>query len=103
MTDWRTRLLPSERQALSDPAVQALDDQAQRAYFATNRRLGFWVTLVPGGVFVTALVGSGAGALLLAYQRDDAVMELMGSPMLLFGLWALWRWVQRLVSLRPPL
>ncbi|MFT3711474.1 MAG: hypothetical protein QM817_27890 [Archangium sp.] len=103
MKDWRARLTAQEREHLSRPDLVALTEEQQLEWFRTNRRIGYWVTTLAGGVMVTFVLGGAAAALLFAYQRDDALLELLGSPLAFFGLWCVWKWVQRMIALRSPL
>lgn len=102
-SDWRDRLLPAERALLATPAVRALSEAEQRRYLTSNRRVGFWVTLLAGGAPVLMLLGAGVTAALFALERSDGLLKLLGVPLLLLGVWVLVQWAQRLAALRRSL
>lgn len=98
----RERLLPSERGLLEVPEVAALSEAEQLAYVRTNRRVGFWLTLVAGAVVHFMLGGAALALLMIWRERDDWLLEFLGSPLLIFVLWNAWRWLKRLKELRTP-
>jgi hypothetical protein len=59
----RELLGPEELALLDHPDVRALPHAAQWEFLRTNRRVGYLVTLVAGGVRQLFLVGGGAAAL----------------------------------------
>jgi hypothetical protein len=97
--DWQTRLSEAERELLRRADVQALSSDEQLAYLRTNRRVGFWITLLAGGVVIFMVNGAALSALVFAFQREDHLLELIGSPLACFGVWAAWQWVKHLRSL----
>ncbi|MFZ5438501.1 MAG: hypothetical protein ACOZQL_00765 [Myxococcota bacterium] len=102
MRPLRERLLPSEQGLLDQPGVAELPEEAQLAYVRDNRRLGFRITLVAGAVTHLMLGGAALALLMFWLERGEVVLELLGTPLLLFVLWNGRRWLKRLKELRTP-
>lgn len=78
----RGALIDREEEVLSQPDVVALAPEQQLAFLATNRRVGFYVTAIAGGLRVLLVAG---GAL--------AHVGLTLSGRVPFGWWSPIIWV----------
>lgn len=87
----RGALIDQEARAFDDPAVAALPPREQLAFLASNRRVGFYVTAIAGGVRVFFVV---AGALAyVAATVDGSIPFGWWSPLVGLVLIALLAWL----------
>jgi len=103
-------LLQGEREMLLSPDARQLSPKGQWEWLASNRKVGWWVTALAGGVRVVVLAGGGlAMALFAAGQLGDGAgwpeLAMLALGLALVGLTIRMTlaWLRRLSDLRRPL